>query len=452
LNETVEQAPNHLERKLGLFSVTNIVIANMVGAGIFTTSGLLMENIGSPMVMLMLWVIGGVIALCGAMCYGELGAHFPKAGGEYTFLSELYSPLIGFLSGWVSFIAGFSAAVAAVSIGFSEYLYRMIPGVYEMAPIAVASLHKSIAIFLILLFTYVHVRGVEFGAAVQNWLTVFKIVLVVGLILVGFIFGSGDLKPIIESPEYTFDFAGLKTIALGLVWVMFAYTGWNASVYIGSEIKNPERNLPGSLILGTLVVTGMYLLLNLLFVYSIGPEAMKGVIPVGSESVKHMFGESAEAIFSGLVAFAFLSSISAFIIIGPRVCYAMAKDGFFIPAAAKIHPVYETPHVAIIIQGVFASIIVLTGTLEQIFTFIGFALSFFPLLVVAGVFKLRRRTQSSTRLPGFPFTALIFLFATSVILVLGFLERPQEAIIAIICVAAGLPAYYWLRANKVEQE
>lgn len=420
----------------------------MVGAGIFTTSGLLMANIGSPSVMLTLWAVGGVIALCGALCYGELGAHYPKAGGEYTFLSELYSPLVGFLSGWVSFVAGFSAAVAAVSLGFSEYLYRMIPQIYDHAPIAVAGLHKLIAISLILVFTLVHVRGVEFGAAVQNWLTVFKIVLVVGLILVGFIFGGGDLKPIMEAPAFTFDFAGVKTIALGMVWVMFAYTGWNASVYIGSEIKEPQRNLPRSLVLGTLVVAGMYVLLNLLYIYSIGPEDMKGVIPIGSLSVNRMFGASAEAIFSGLVAFAFLSSISAFVLIGPRVCYAMARDGFFIRAAAKIHPVHKTPYIAIVIQGVLASIIVLTGTLEQIFTFIGFALSFFPLLVVAGVFKLRRRAKAALKLPGYPITAWIFLLSTTVMLILAFLERPQEAVIAILTVAAGLPGYYWLRARS----
>ena len=437
---------NALERKLGLFPITNIVIANMIGAGIFITSGLLMEDLGNPLLLISLWVVGGIIALCGALCYSELGAAMPHAGGEYVFLSRLFNPLLGFLSGWVSFFVGFSAPVAASAIGFTEYLARAFPqflslGIFEET-VEAAILKKFYSIFVILAFTLVHLRGIKFGIRVQNLLTLLKIGLVAGLILIGFSFGKGSFDHFSQGKEFGFDFGGWKVIGLSLMWIMFAYSGWNASAYIGSEIKNPKKNLPRSLILGTGIVILLYFGLNLLYVYAAAPEEMSGVVSIGGLAVSNLFGKSFESLLSVLISFALLSSLSAFIILGPRVYYSMAKDGYFFKFASKVHGVYRVPSKSILLQCVIAIVIVLSGSLDEIFTYMGFSLGIFPILAVIGVFKLRRLKKSEYKMPGFPVIPIVYILAGVSILTLGFLESTVPSLIAILTVVAGIPAYF----------
>jgi len=443
---------NGLERKLGLFPVTNIVIANMIGAGIFTTSGLLMSGLRNPIVMLGLWAAGGVIALCGALSYGELGAAIPRAGGEYAFLSRLFHPLFGFLSGWVSFFAGFSAPIAASAIGFSEYLTRAFPGLMSLShnasPIEGMLVKKTLSILVILVFTFIHARGIEVGARVQNFLTLLKVALIVGLIVLGFSLGGGDLGHLLQGGRFRFDFDGWKTIGLSLMWIMFAYSGWNASSYIGSEIKDPRKNLPRSLILGTGTVLTLYLLLNFFYVYAVPPKEMAGVISIGGLAVGNLFGPSFDRVLSGLIAMALFSSLSAFIILGPRVYYAMACDRCFFPFAASVHAKYKVPTRSILLQGAIAGILVLFGTFDQILTYMGFSLGLFPILSVCGVFKLRREKNSVYRMPGFPVVPLFYILAGGTILVLGFFERPVESSIALGMALAGAPFFFLFRRSS----
>lgn len=437
---------DELERKLGLFPLTNIVIANMIGAGIFITSGLLMADLRNPLLMILLWIGGGVIALCGALCYGELGAAIPRAGGEYIFLSRLFHPVLGFLSGWVSFFVGFSAPIAASAIGFSEYLVRAFPkllswGIFKGIPEDII-LKKFYAVLIIIVFTMIHLRGIVFGTRVQNYLTLLKVGLIAILIIVGFSSGKGSLNHVMQGADFSFDFGGWKIIGLSLMWIMFAYSGWNASAYIGSEIKNPSKNLPSSLMLGTGMVILLYFGLNLFYVYAIPPEDMSGVISIGGLAVGNLFGQTLETFLSVLISFALFSSLSAFIILGPRVYYSMAKDGYFFRSASKVHPVYRVPSKSIILQCSIAVIIVISGSFEQILTYMGFSLGIFPLLAVIGVFKLRYLKKSPYKMPGFPIVPIIYTAAGVSILILGFLERPIPSSIAILTVIAGIPAYF----------
>jgi basic amino acid/polyamine antiporter, APA family len=437
---------DNLKRQLGLFPTTNIVVANMIGAGIFTTSGLLMAGLNDPILMLVLWVVGGIIALCGALSYGELGAALPGSGGEYLFLSKLYHPIFGFLSGWVSFIVGFSAPIAASAIGFSEYFCRAIPAIpfwLENAGIMHPPATKTaMSVSVILIFTFIHYRGIKSGALVQNILTLLKVGLIVFLLMAGFLSGKGDLANFNSGGGVSSDFAGWKTIGLSLMWIMFAYSGWNASTYIGGEIKNPLKTLPKSLILGTAIVILIYLGLNMLYIYGIKAEEMKGVISVGGLAMGNLFGKSADTLFSLLISFALFSSLSAFIIIGPRVYFSMANDGLFFKSAARIHPKFQVPSNSIVFQAAIAIILTLSGTFEQVLTYMGFALGLFPILTVAGVFILRKDNPGAIRLPGYPVTQVIYITAGVMILVLSFLERPVESSIASITVLAGIPAYY----------
>ena len=439
-----------LERKLTLLPVTSIVIANMIGAGIFTTSGLLMADLQNPMVMLLLWLVGGVVALCGALCYGELGAAFPKAGGEYVFLSRLYHPLLGFLSGWVSLFAGFSAAIAASAIGFSEYLFRAVPFFRELGVSQASTnwIERLVAVAVILLFTGIHLRGITFGARIQNFLTAVKLVLLIGLVLGGFILGEGDWSHLTRGKPFSFELRHLTTAGLALMWIMYAYSGWNAATYIGSEVREPRRNLPLSLLLGTGIVMLLYFFINLFYIYAVEPAGMEGVISVGGLAVERAFGRTTDTIVSLMIAFALFSSLSAFIILGPRVYYAMGGDNVFFHGLSRIDPVCHVPAKAIVLQGTIAAIITLTGSFDQILTYMGFALGIFPFLAVLGIFKLRKTNQAVLKLPGYPITAIFYLVAILAILSLSFMERPVESSLAILMVFAGVPAYFYFRHHN----
>jgi APA family basic amino acid/polyamine antiporter len=428
-----------LTRKLSLFPATNIVIADMIGVGIFTTSGLLLLELGSPLVMIALWVGGGALALCGALCYGALGAALPRAGGEYAYLSELFHPMLGFLTGWVSFFAGFSAPLAASSLGFSEYLASAFPAL-DLSDSATLW-KKAVALVVIVTLAAIHMRGLEFGTKIQNYLTVGKVGLIAALVLGGFAIGQGDFgnfqaRVTPDAPD-----ASWRVIGLSLMWIMFAYSGWNASGYIGSEIRSPRRNLPLSLILGTGVVLVLYLGLNTLFVYAVSPGELQGVIAVGGLAASRLFGPAAERMVSLLIAFALLSAISSLIIIGPRVYYAMAKDGYFFESVARVHPVHRVPSTAILLQCLIAGVMVLSGTFDQILTYMGFCLGIFPILAVLGVFKLRRNVRDAPRSLLYVLAALVFATVSLAILVLAYFERPVESSIALLTVGVGIPFY-----------
>jgi len=437
---------NGLSRRLRLFPVTNIVIANMIGAGIFLTSGLLMEGLNNPLLMLLLWVGGGLLALCGALCYGELGAAMPQAGGEYIFLSKLFHPRYGFLSGWVSFFVGFSAPIAASSIGCSEYLAGAFPRLLEWGNPEL--LKKGLSILIIVMFALIHMRGIEFGARVQNYLTILKVLLIATFVVTGFSLGKGSLGNLFQGGGVEPGFAGWKTIGLSLMWIMFAYSGWNAAAYIGSEIRDPERTLPFSMILGTGVVIAFYFSLNVLFVYAASPEEMKGVIAIGGLAAGNMFGASLESLISVLISFALFSSISAFIILGPRVYYSMARDGYFFKIAAEVHPVFRVPTKSIILQCLIAIIMVISGTFDQILTYMGFSLGIFPILAIIGVFKLRKTGKSSFVMPLYPVVPIVFILVSFSILVLAYFERPIESSIALLTVIIGIPIYSIFNRTK----
>lgn len=445
-------AEEKLQRKLGLFPATNIVVANMIGAGIFTTSGLLMTDLHDPVLMLALWAAGGFIALCGAFSYGELGAAMPGAGGEYLFLSKLYSPIFGFLSGWVSFMVGFSAPIAASALGFSEYFSRAVPGFpvwLENAGImGPAMTKKLLAVSVILIFTFIHYRGIKYGAKIQNILTLLKVLLIIVLLVAGFGSGNGDFSNFKDGDKALSGLSGFKTIGLSLMWIMFAYSGWNASTYLGAEIKNPSKTLPRSLIFGTGIVIILYLAINVLYVYSIKPDEMKDVISVGGLAMRNLFGIPAEILVSLLIAFALFSSLSAFIIIGPRVYYSMAKDGLFFKSAARIHKKFNVPSNSILFQCLIAVILAFSGTFEQVLTYMGFALGIFPLMAVIGIWKLRKQKPDAFRLKGFPYTQIIYIGSGVLILVLAFLERPVESSVALLTVALGVPAYFLFRKTN----
>jgi len=319
------QSHHQIKREIALITATSIVIANMIGSGIFTTSGW----------VLLCWIFGGFIALAGALCYAELATRMPEEGGEYVYLKKLYHPILGFLTGWTSFFVGFSAPIAASAIGFSEYLFA---GLKIHWPITALTqpifVKKIIAIGIIISLTVVHYLGIRFGSKVQNSLTALKILIVLGLASAGLALG-GELP----TPNFSFSTSSFQGMAFGtaMMLVMFSYSGWNASAYIGGEIKNPRKTIPISLIAGTTIVMLLYLAINL-FIFSSAPyQVLQGKITVVETAAVHVFGKGFTQLLSLLISLALLSSLSAFIILGPRVYFAMAHDRLFFHFAAEVH-------------------------------------------------------------------------------------------------------------------
>ena len=299
-----------------------------------------------------------------------------------------------------------------------------------------------------MLFTLIHSRGLTLGARVQNALTVIKILLIVGLIIAGFSFGTGNLENLNIGKPFNYNFNDWKAAGLSLMFIMFAYSGWNSATYIGSEIRSPKKVIPQSLLISTLVVTVLYVLLNIFFVYAVPVGEMKNEPEIAGLAAGFAFGKTAETVISLLISFALFSSLSAFILLGPRVYYKMAQDGFFFQSMAAIHPLKKVPANAIYLQATIAIVLVLSGTFEQILTYMGFSLGIFPILAVAGAFKLRLRKQSALRLPGYPLIHLVFIVVSVAMLVLAYFERPVESSIAILTALSGIPVYYWFKRKE----
>jgi len=449
---------HHLKREIGLFSATILVIANMVGTGIFTTSGFIMEELGNPQAMLLCWLVGGVFALCGALCYGELGAMFPRAGGEYVFLRESFGKGVGFLSGWISLIVGFSAPIAAAAIAFATYFFRILPasfsakftapfleiGILSISPITM------LATTVIIIFSLIHYHSVFLGARVQNSLTVFKIGLIIVFVTAGFCMGNGSTENFSQGLEISLIFQ--DKFAISLIFITFAYSGWNAAAYLGGEIKNPTRNIPLALFTGTALVVCLYLLLNIVYIYALSPGEMSGTLEVGTKSAVSLFGDNISRYFSGAIAIGILSVLSAMIMAGPRVYYAMARDGVFFELFGKVNALRQTPVFAILLQAVIAIIMVITASFDKLLLYIGFTLSLCAMLTVVGMMLLRIKKpdlKRSYKTLGYPVTPLLFILGNLWIIYFCIKSRPITSLFGLGTIGLGVLFYtYFRRKNR----
>jgi len=438
-----------IERKIGPFTATFIVVANMIGTGIFTTTGLMAAQLPGPNWVLLCWFVGGLIAMSGAVCYAELATRMPEEGGEYLYLKKLFHPLIGFLTGWISFIVGFSVPIAASAMAFTEYTFEGIGSFLTVGSGMLVVVKKGIAVVMILLFTFLHYIGLRVGSRVQNILTVIKIAILFGLVAVGMTFGKGDLSSLsfnISRPS--------EGMALGMAMmlVMFSYSGWNASSYIAGEIRKPRKTLPFSLIFGTLIVIVLYLALNLFIFKSLSYEETQGTIAIVKLAATKSFSGWMGSVVGMIVGVGLLSSLSAFLMIGPRVYFAMSKDRLFFPFARKVHPKYRVPGRSILFQGGIAVFMVLIGSFEKLLVYIGFALNIFPWLAIAGIFLARRKhigDGTAFKVWGYPFVPLFYLASSMVLMGINYVNRPFESTAAVMTVLVGIPCYFlWIKKYK----
>lgn len=441
-----------LERRLGPFDAAAIILANVIGGGILFFPPAIASNVPSTPWFLSTWLAGGALAFCGAMAYAELAALRPRAGGEYVYLREAYGSLAGFLTGWTSFVAGFAGAMAASAMIVPLYLERFVPGSASTLPwlqiplpyVAMTLSNQTIiAIAIIWLFAWVHIRGVGPGRLVTNALTILKIGSLVIFIAIGLTMVGGT-REAVPPPIGPVTSTGWLQ---GLIIVMFVYSGWNAASYMAEEVRDPGRNLPLALALGTAAVTIIYLLINVLYlsVIPIGELArVKGsVLDVAAE---RLLGARAGDVMGVVSLISLAAGVNAWTFAGPRVYFAMARDGVFFPATAKVHPRTRTPHVAIIAQALWATLLVLTGSLDALGNYVAFAITLFAGVAVAAVFVLRAREPHAARpfkAVGYPVTPAIFLAFSLIMVVNAIYREPVVSLAGLGVIASGIPLYLW---------
>lgn len=420
------------KKAIGFYTATSLVIANMIGTGVFTSLHFQVKDITSVFALLLLWIIGGIIALCGALSYGELGAAMPRSGGEYHYLSKLYHPAIGFLSGWVSVTVGFAAPTALAGMALGDYASRVFP---FLSPVWLAA-------SVVAILTVIHTLDMRVGRSFQNTFTIIKLVLITTFILCGFIFGEAQNITILPNAD-SFKDVFSPAFAISLIYVSYAYSGWNAAAYIAGDIENPQKNLPKSLFRGTFLVMILYLLLNFIFLYTVPMNELAEHFEIGYISADKIFGITGGKIMGMVISLLLVSSVSSMIIAGPRVTQSMGEDIPLLKPLAKKNnkgiPVY-----AILLQSALTLVLIFTSTFEKVLTYVGFTLSLFAFLTVLGVFIYRYKNPdrpSPYRAWGYPFTQILFLILTFCTIIYVIQDKPMEALIGLATLLVGLIIY-----------
>jgi basic amino acid/polyamine antiporter, APA family len=445
------QAEVTLERRLGPFDAAAIVVANVIGGGIFFVPIIVAGRVPSGPAMMGVWALGGLLAFAGAMAYAELATLRPRSGGEYVYLRDAYGPLAAFLTGWTSFVAGFSGAIAASAVGLTEYIGRFVPAAADKTPWLtlpipfvnlVVTPQAVIAICAIVALSLIHLHGS--GRVVHNVLAGAKVSALLVFIALGFGWGAGALGNLSSTHVVASPSTGWL---LAMVPIMFTYSGWNAAAYVAEEIRNPSRNVPLALGLGTVGVVAIYIALNALYLYAmpIGDLSALGgrLTDVAAE---HLFGFVAGNVIAIFTIVSIAASISAMVMAGPRVYYAMARDHLFLESAAKVHPRYRTPVRAIFAQAAWSSVLVLSGTLPKLVDYTGFAVVLFSGFAVLAVFVLRRREPGAARpfkALGYPLAPGFFIAASAVMVVRELVTNTGPTLAGLAVIGAGIPIYFF---------
>jgi len=434
-------ANEELQRGFGLSTATYVVIASMVGTGILVSPGYMMASLGNYPAIFALWALGGLLALCGALCVAELAAALPRAGGEYVYLREAYGPMPAFLSGWTSFFLGFAAPLAVA--GYIAALYLLTP--FGLADERDGHAIQIVAALIIAAITVPNLLGHRHSAWTQNLTTILKFGLFVVLVAAGFLFGKGQFANFTGGqPLAKVD---LETAMTQLFYVMFAYSGWNAASYLAGEVRDPARVLPRSLLLGTGLVIVLYLAVNLIFAYGVplGNVGFDNAERVPQLAVEILFGPRASGVFSVVLGLAFLATVSAFILTGPRVYYAMARDGLFPAFAGHVSAKGGVPTYAMVLQSVCAIVILFVTDFQNLYQYAAVGLSLFALLFISAVYVLRRRRpdlERPFRVPGYPVVPAVFLLVILFMAVSAFRQWPKPSAYSLGSIGIGIPVYY----------
>jgi APA family basic amino acid/polyamine antiporter len=445
VNQTPPSAePPQLLRALGAWETASIAIGIMIGTAIFLVPADVTSAVGSPSAALAVWTMGGLLSLFGALSFAEMAAMMPQAGGQYVYLREAYGPLVSFLCGWAFFLAAQGGGISVLAVGFAEYLGEFLPlARWQQQCAAAAS---------IVLFTIINYRGVKEGGRVQSLLTGIKVGAIVALILLGFVLvrGTPAGQGTVHAPSGSGFVAAFGVALVGVLW---AFEGWNTCTFAAGEVKNPQRDLPRALILGTIAVIGLYVALNLVYYRVLTVSEVAASKRVGADAAVRIFGRSGAQFVSLLIIISTLGSLNGSVLAAPRVYYAMAKDGLFFRWCAQIHPKYHTPHRALLVQCIWAVLLVVLGTYNELFTYVVFAAWIFYALTGYAVIILRRKLPDLPRpyrVTGYPWVPVAFVLASVWFLVNTLFEKPAESGLGTLMVLLGVPVYlFWNRRSGV---
>ena len=439
-------------KRFGTATAAFVVVSSMVGTGVLTTSGFSMYFLGSNQLMLVLWVVGGILAVCGALTLCELTALIPRSGGDYVYLHESYGPVVAFLSGWVSFFIGFGGPIAASAAAAANYL--LVP--LDLPPATEGVARPALASVIVLTLAVVHCRGRDASIRTQGAMTLIKLAILVTLAVAGVALGWGRWSSLFDRPEMTSSV--WATMTSSLVYVTYAYTGWNSASYLAGEVDQPQRRMPRAILIGTGLVTVLYLLLNLAYALAIpapavrelvGAPANVGVVaPIAQIAAERLVGPGIANPLSVAIGLTLMASVSAYVLTGPRVLMAMAAAGQF-PAWAGVVSPRGAPIRATAAQVGWALVLLWTASFEPILLYAGIGLSLFSMLTVSSVFVLRRSRPGADRpfrTPGYPLTPLAYLFGTGALVLAVAHDRREVALASAGSILAGIPVYYLWRA------
>ena len=434
---------SELRRQIGLRTATALVVGEVIAVGIFLTPAGMAKALASPMWLLVVWLAMGAMALCGALCYGELAARYPEAGGGYVYLREAYGPAVAFMYGWMAFLVMDPGLTAALAVGLATYAgYGL-----QLSPWGI----KALAIATIAAVALINIRGVKLGAGFVRTLTFLKLGLLAFVFLWGVGFQLGDWSNFVPFAAREPKSAPLVgALAAGLVSAFFSFAGWWDLGKLAGEVKNPGRTLPRALTYGVIIVTIVYILTSFAFVYLVPLSQVTSGETFAAQAGEVLFGRVGGMIFSFIVVVAVLGSLAAVVMSAPRVYFAMARDGVFISSVAAIHKRYETPARAIALQAVLAAVLVLAGSFDEIVSYFVFVVIVFIGLTIVALFKFRREDPNGVRYmtPGYPVTPAIFLAMLVVLLVLLAGNNPMQAFLGVGVVALGFPVYLFLFRNR----
>ena len=434
-----------LPRVLGVTSVIGIVMGTMIRSGIFIVPAVIAARLGSPVLMLAVWVAGGLLTFFGALSMSELGAAFPQAGGMYIYLKETYGPLVGFLFGWALFLVIESGTFATLAVGFST---KYLPYFVKMTPLG----SKAVAIALITLLCAVNYFGVRRGALLQNALTSIKFAALAGLCFAVFVFAKGSAAHFVTPAPGRISAGLVGQFGLALVAALWAYKGWECSSFSSGELRNPTRDLPLGIFIGTSLVITLYLLANLAYLYAFPASAIAKSGRIAADAMNFAIGPVGASIIAFIILFSIAGAANGHCLTSPRVYFAMARDGLFFRKFGEVHPKYLTPHVSIVALGVWSAVLSLTGSFEQLYTYVIFGLWLFMGLTIAAVIILRKKRPALPR-PyrtwGYPVTPILFILSALFISINMLINQTKESLVGLGIILLGVPAYiFWKKRGE----
>lgn len=440
-----------LPEGFGPATATFVVISSMVGTGVLTTSGFTVASVHSNALMLALWLLGGLVAVCGALTVAELASSMPASGGEYVYLYQAYGPLPAFLSGWVSFLIGFAAPIAASAFAAASYVLAPL----DLHEPTLGLARKGLATAAVVVLAVIHTSGRQHTVRAQAAVTLVKLAVLTGLAVAGLAAGWGHRSNLADLPRV--DGRLVVSMLFSMVYISYGYTGWNAAAYLADEVRDPGRQLPRAILLGTAAVVVLYMGLNTVYALAlpasevariVRTEGFEAVAPIAEMASRRLFGPAIAAPLSVAIGLTLFASVSAYVLTGPRVAYAMARAGQFPAIAGRLTPRSQTPGIATALQVGWALVLLWTGHFESIVIYAGVGLALFSMLSVASIFVLRRTRPDLPRpfrTPGYPFVPAFFLAATTALTGAAFAERPLVSLYALLSILAGVPIYYLYR-------